>query len=59
MAEPQARRLFRQLLDGLSYCHAQGVYHRDLRAEHILLSGRCSHHIMSSAACIQWRKASL
>ena len=42
MAEPQARRLFAQLLDGLEYCHAQGVFHRDLRAEHVLLSGRCS-----------------
>ncbi|CAL5218676.1 g384 [Coccomyxa viridis] len=39
MAEAQARQLFAQLLDGLAYCHAQGVYHRDLRVEHILLSG--------------------
>ena len=40
MPELQARRLFAQLLDGLAYCHAQGVYHRDLKVEHILLSGR-------------------
>ncbi|CAK0773365.1 hypothetical protein CVIRNUC_004058 [Coccomyxa viridis] len=39
MAEAQARRLFAQLLDGLAYCHAQGVFHRDLRIEHVLLSG--------------------
>ena len=40
MAEAQARQLFVQLLDGLAYCHAQGVFHRDLRIEHVLLSGR-------------------
>lgn len=40
MPEAQARRLFGQLLDGLAYCHGQGVYHRDLRVEHVLLSGR-------------------
>ena len=41
MAEAQARQLFAQLLDGLAYCHTQGVFHRDLRIEHVLLSGRC------------------
>jgi len=40
LPELQARHLFAQLLDGLAYCHAQGVYHRDLKVEHILLSGR-------------------
>ena len=47
MAEAQARQLFAQLLDGLAYCHAQGVYHRDLRVEHILLSGRYIRLTMS------------
>ena len=41
MPEAQARPLFAQLLDGLAYCHAQGIFHRDLRIEHVLLSGRC------------------
>lgn len=40
MSEKQARELFCQLLDGLAYCHSKGVFHRDLRTDHILLSGR-------------------
>jgi hypothetical protein len=40
MSEKQARALFSQLLEGLAYCHSKGVFHRDLRTEHILLSGR-------------------
>ena len=53
MAEPQARRMFAQLLDGLAYCHAQGVYHRDLRVEHILLSGRCLQLVRLLASCVE------
>jgi hypothetical protein len=43
LAEPQARALFAQLLAGLAYCHGKGVYHRDLRTELLLLSGRHAH----------------
>lgn len=28
LSEGHGRRVFQQLLDGLAYCHAQGVYHR-------------------------------
>ena len=31
MDEAEGRRLFQQLIDGLSYCHEKGVYHRDLK----------------------------
>ncbi|XP_038891475.1 CBL-interacting serine/threonine-protein kinase 1-like isoform X3 [Benincasa hispida] len=31
MDEVEGRRLFQQLIDGLSYCHDKGVYHRDLK----------------------------
>ena len=42
MSEEDARALFAQLVDGLAYCHSKGVYHRDLRTELLLLSGRCN-----------------
>ena len=32
-------RYFQQLIDGVQYCHQQGVVHRDLRMEHLLLDG--------------------
>ena len=33
LTEPQARFYFKQLVDGLSYCHDKNVCHRDLKPE--------------------------
>jgi tetratricopeptide (TPR) repeat protein len=35
-----AIRLWREVLDALSYAHGRGVVHRDIKPENILLSGR-------------------
>lgn len=32
-------RFFQQLIEGVEYCHKEGVVHRDLRMEHLLLDG--------------------
>ena len=37
-SEATAKRYFRQLIDGVGYCHANGVCHRDLKPENLLLS---------------------
>ena len=35
--EPLARYFFTQFMQGLSFCHEQGITHRDLKPENILL----------------------
>lgn len=37
LPEQIGRKLFQQLIDGISYCHDKGVYHRDLKPENVLV----------------------
>lgn len=37
MKEEEAARVFTQIVHAVSYCHRQGVVHRDLKAENVLL----------------------
>lgn len=37
LSEPEARKIFKQVLDGIDYLHRNGVYHRDLKMENIFL----------------------
>ncbi|KAJ1539857.1 Map microtubule affinity-regulating kinase, partial [Cladochytrium tenue] len=37
MREHDARRVFRQIVDAVTYCHRRRVVHRDLKAENLLL----------------------
>jgi serine/threonine protein kinase len=35
--EPLSARIFRQICEGIRYCHSMGVVHRDLKPENILI----------------------
>ncbi|KAF8083189.1 hypothetical protein N665_0789s0008 [Sinapis alba] len=37
ISETQGRKMFQQLIDGISYCHNKGIFHRDLKLENVLL----------------------
>ncbi|XP_065046005.1 CBL-interacting serine/threonine-protein kinase 14-like [Musa acuminata AAA Group] len=36
-SEELCRRIFRQLLSAVAYCHSRGVFHRDLKPDNLLL----------------------
>ncbi|XP_022844672.1 CBL-interacting serine/threonine-protein kinase 1-like [Olea europaea var. sylvestris] len=37
LSEAEGRKFFQQLVDGVSYCHNRGVFHRDLKLENVLI----------------------
>ncbi|XP_062401445.1 NUAK family SNF1-like kinase 2 [Sardina pilchardus] len=42
IGEAEARHLFRQIVSAVHYCHRNGIVHRDLKLENILLDGDCN-----------------
>ena len=39
MSEDRARVFFQQIVSAIAYCHKNGIVHRDLKAENLLLDG--------------------
>lgn len=37
LGEAESRKFFKQLLDAVDYCHSQGIAHRDIKLDNILL----------------------
>ncbi|KAM7463214.1 hypothetical protein LguiA_031335 [Lonicera macranthoides] len=40
LSEVSGRKLFQQLIDGVSYCHNKGAFHRDLKLENVLVDAK-------------------
>ncbi|KAF2619965.1 hypothetical protein F2Q68_00038744 [Brassica cretica] len=36
LSETEGRKMFQQLIDGISYCHNKGIFHRDLKEDGLL-----------------------
>ena len=47
MREVQARSTFHQIMRGLEYIHAQGVVHRDIKLENIMMDGSRTRVVIS------------
>ena len=40
LKEPVAKKIFKQILDGMCYIHSKNIAHRDIKLDNILLDGR-------------------
>ena len=45
LSEDQARMYFQQVVSGIQYCHHEGVYHRDLKLENLLMASEESDQV--------------
>ena len=52
--EPLVRDIFIQILDAIIHCHNNGVLHRDIKDENILLSKRDDHKVPFEAKLIDF-----
>lgn len=39
--EREAKEYFKQIINGVAYCHKKGIVHRDLKLENILIKNIC------------------
>ena len=52
LPEAEARFLYRQLCQAVSYCHAIGVVHRDIKCDNILLTHNMDIKLGGKSVCL-------
>lgn len=52
MKEEEAARVFQQIVAAVNYCHGQGIVHRDLKAENVLLDQDMNVKVIRSQLCV-------
>jgi serine/threonine protein kinase len=51
LPEPEAKKIFRQLVNGIMYCHSKGIVHRDLKLENIVITKKLHVKIIDFGLC--------
>jgi serine/threonine protein kinase len=59
LSEDEARRFFRQILDGVQHCHDRMVSHRDLKLENIMLDCELNCHLVDFGLAAEIREGEL
>jgi 5'-AMP-activated protein kinase catalytic alpha subunit len=54
--EAEAARLFVQIVDGLAYCHACGIVHRDVKLDNLLLDDQRNIRIVDFGFSVSYQK---
>lgn len=54
--EAEAARLFVQIVDGLAYCHACGIVHRDVKLDNLLLDEQRNIRIVDFGFSVSYQK---
>jgi len=49
--EPLVRHLFKQLIDAIGYAHQEGVSHRDIKLENVLVNAACDLKVIDFGLC--------
>ena len=58
LSEEKARQLFRQIISAISYCHKNGIVHRDLKGENLLLDSNLTIKVIDFGLSNTWSSES-